>query len=1400
MKERWKIVLEVVLWVLLCGAGTGYATAAVTTTTVQGTVYRADGSAATGTLIVSWPAFSTARNQAVAAGTITVPIGQDGFATLQLAPNAGAYPAGTYYTAVYHLSDGTVSKEYWVVPTSSPASIASVRAQLAPATVAVQTVTKQYVDSVLSAASSGSLPATGGTMTGPLVLDGDPTSDNQAATKHYADSIANQTVPVTGGVFTGTVTGPLMCSPNTLSYNVLCYGADPTGQTDSTAAIQSAINAAAGKPVYMPAGVYTTSAPLTYHTTGVAAGLKLYGDSFGKTFIEPSASFAVPAGSAPAVIDVQGVVTPGGYGQFQRNGYIRDLYITPRSVLPACTYNAYWTNCIAGISLEGFGNSTIENVTVTQMSGDGILLPARWDIGTDPDWWGSVDNTFQHLYLHGNFGWGFNEGASQAGSNFLLSKSDIQGNGMGGVRATGWTFRIEDNAIASNGCSSTGYTGTAGAPVSCNNLKTPAYALGPGVLIDRADANGSGPLNGTIEGNEFDSNALAHIQANSVTGLRVSSNRFIHHNSGYVYNTSFPGWQNVPVESVRLGVAGAGAVNAILSANYFRSDSTGACAYPTPCAGVSNPGTDPPVQGFNLVNATQAKLGENIMAPGSNTSNFGAYTSGGGVIPGVLTVTNGSLTAAKLASGGVGLTTMPRLVVAGGDTPSSSGAINLTIAGGVITGCTTAAAGQYTNKPLVGVFDQTLAGTGAVLSAGFSGGQLGACSVVNGGSGYSALTVATVSPQCAVQPVVTATSSLGVTRVVVTNGGNYGAYVPGATPPMVTVTVAGGTGWAGNVWMAPVNQNSDPTLPANVVWEVTAVDVINPGYGFVTPTVTFSAGVGQAAATGKAWTDKVLNPTLTVQNAGSGCASDLTLLAVPVAYPALNTQNNQITEKNLTVSVPTSAQGVQSAFGRMGSIVAAAGDYTAAQVTNAAATNVANTFAQPQTMADVISGGPLVDVRKYGAVADGATDNCTAMTNAATAAGGFVFGVVWIPPVGTFQTTCPLVLPATVSLQVDGVLQAKASMVALVTTGYGSSYTWWSRRSIYGHGRIDANGLATTAVWLRQYRQPNIENVNIYGIPASGTGIRLGDSSGSGAYTGSYGASITGVTWAEHSSVGASGSICIWADNGTDSKVMHTDPHGCSIGVQDNVGGSRYTSLHAWDVNMTVCFDDYSMGTFWTADQCDTPTMYGWHIRNLNTHITAARAYLNGSYGVNNGPTAFYFEQSDPQVELVDAYVIGADVNHNWAADTNAQTNHMILDTVIGVQYSNVTAKNFGRGLLSNQLMSGSIAILNGGYYENQVTVSAGAAPQFNLNAGTVQVLTLSANVTSATVTGPSGGYEKVDFHICQPGSGGPFTFAWPAGTVGGGTVGTAAGKCSLQLMEWDGTKLRAMGPMQTNE
>lgn len=184
------------------------AAAQVATTTVQGTVYEANGQPAAGTVLIRWPAFTTASNQAVAAGSASVMIGADGFLSVNLAPNKNAYPAGTYYTVVYHLGDGTVNREYWVVPAAASASVGSVRAQVEPATVAVQSVSKSYVDGSITSLSSTYVPIAGGTMTGPLTLAKDPTSALEAATKQYVDSLAAAELPLSGGSLQGMLQVP----------------------------------------------------------------------------------------------------------------------------------------------------------------------------------------------------------------------------------------------------------------------------------------------------------------------------------------------------------------------------------------------------------------------------------------------------------------------------------------------------------------------------------------------------------------------------------------------------------------------------------------------------------------------------------------------------------------------------------------------------------------------------------------------------------------------------------------------------------------------------------------------------------------------------------------------------------------------------------------------------------------------------------------------------------------------------------------------------------------------------------------------------------------------------------------------------------------------------------------
>lgn len=202
---RWMGLLLLVLCLMGMGSG-GVVHAQVSTTTVQGTVYLANGQPGTGTLVVSWPSFTTESGQLVVADSTTVSIAADGFLSVALAPNQGATPAGEYYTAVYYLSDGTTSTEYWVVPSAAQATLGQVQAQLMPSTQAVQAASKAYVDEAVASVSGSELTTSGGTLTGPLTLCCDPTAPLQAADKHYVDEEVALDLPLTGGTLTGALT------------------------------------------------------------------------------------------------------------------------------------------------------------------------------------------------------------------------------------------------------------------------------------------------------------------------------------------------------------------------------------------------------------------------------------------------------------------------------------------------------------------------------------------------------------------------------------------------------------------------------------------------------------------------------------------------------------------------------------------------------------------------------------------------------------------------------------------------------------------------------------------------------------------------------------------------------------------------------------------------------------------------------------------------------------------------------------------------------------------------------------------------------------------------------------------------------------------------------------------
>ena len=164
------------------------------TTQVADTIYHADGTAATGTVLISWPAFTTSNGDSIPSGSTSAVIAAGGALSVQLIPNAGSTPIGSYYTAVFHLDDGSVSRAVLGGTGKSAAvKISAIEAPYCPHggyADGKQELRGHRDRSGGNWSSAGFSPyvfKAGDTMTGPLVLPADPVSATQAADKNYVD-------------------------------------------------------------------------------------------------------------------------------------------------------------------------------------------------------------------------------------------------------------------------------------------------------------------------------------------------------------------------------------------------------------------------------------------------------------------------------------------------------------------------------------------------------------------------------------------------------------------------------------------------------------------------------------------------------------------------------------------------------------------------------------------------------------------------------------------------------------------------------------------------------------------------------------------------------------------------------------------------------------------------------------------------------------------------------------------------------------------------------------------------------------------------------------------------------------------------------------------------------------
>jgi len=258
--------------------------------------------------------------------------------------------------------------------------------------------------------------------------------------------------------------------------NAKDYGVVANGTTSDTAALQAAINAAAGRPIILPVGTLVIDgAGVSYVTTSASSfvqGVQLIGQGEDKTFIDNR----VASGYA-ITIDTNTT------GKFQRGVRLAGFTIKT-------TTNPLASN---GIKLRRAYNVEVEHVVVTGLTGDCMQI-----VVNEGDADGSVNVTLRHSRLTSCAGWGLNVDIA-AGLNELsfvkLDHTFIESNGTvsaatpppsGGMKYRGQILHMIDGACVTNenvglylvGGAGAGNTATVRNWAFENNKKRHAYVEG----------------------------------------------------------------------------------------------------------------------------------------------------------------------------------------------------------------------------------------------------------------------------------------------------------------------------------------------------------------------------------------------------------------------------------------------------------------------------------------------------------------------------------------------------------------------------------------------------------------------------------------------------------------------------------------------------------------------------------------------------------------------------------------------------------------------------------------------------------------------------------------------------------------------------------------------------------
>jgi hypothetical protein len=187
------------------------------------------------------------------------------------------------------------------------------------------------------------------------------------------------------------------------SVSVKDFGAVGDGVTDDTVAIQAAIDAAAGRPVYVPAGTYVITSTIDMESAATSTfnqGPQIIGDGIGKTIFDNQVSsapmFDVKAGGVAGTNFLMGAVLRG----FK---VIRTTTETAQIAIKITT--SYMVE--------------IEQVHIVGMTGTGIRIPC---IVGDND--GSNMVNMKQVRIENCTGWGIDAAGDSGFNEFSFMKMD----------------------------------------------------------------------------------------------------------------------------------------------------------------------------------------------------------------------------------------------------------------------------------------------------------------------------------------------------------------------------------------------------------------------------------------------------------------------------------------------------------------------------------------------------------------------------------------------------------------------------------------------------------------------------------------------------------------------------------------------------------------------------------------------------------------------------------------------------------------------------------------------------------------------------------------------------------------------------------------------------------------